>query len=80
MQFARGRARFRSALWRRCSRSRPGSTQGACRLQELGISTLPHLKTPRDPAFCSDVRGFGTEGVDTLVHSLELLKERSTRV
>jgi DNA polymerase (family X) len=59
----------------------PGLGPGRARAvyQELGISTLPDLEDAARSGRLRDVPGFGPKAVDTLVHSLDQLKQRSTR-
>jgi DNA polymerase (family 10) len=59
----------------------PGLGPGRARAvyQELGISTLPDLEDAARSGRLREVPGFGPKAVDTLVHSLEQLKQRSTR-
>jgi DNA polymerase (family 10) len=59
----------------------PGLGPGRARAvyQELGISTLPDLEEAARSGRLRDVPGFGPKAIDTLVQSLEQLKERSSR-
>lgn len=59
----------------------PGLGPGRARAvyQELGISTLPDLEDAARSGRLREVTGFGPRAIDALVHSLEQLKQRSTR-
>ncbi|MBV9324621.1 MAG: DNA polymerase/3'-5' exonuclease PolX [Chloroflexi bacterium] len=59
----------------------PGLGPGRARAvyQELGISTLPDLEDAARSGRLRDVPGFGPKAIDTLVHGLEQLKQRSAR-
>jgi DNA polymerase (family X) len=59
----------------------PGLGPGRARAvyQELGISTLPDLEDAARSGRLRDVPGFGPKAVESLVHSLEQLKQRSAR-
>jgi DNA polymerase (family 10) len=59
----------------------PGLGPGKARAvyQELGISTLPDLEDAARSGRLREVSGFGPKAVDSLLHSLEQLKQRSTR-
>jgi len=47
--------------------------------QELGISTLPDLEEAARSGALREVPGFGPKATDSLLHSLEQLKQRTTR-
>jgi DNA polymerase (family 10) len=59
----------------------PGLGPGRARAvyQELGISTLSDLEDAARSGRLGDVPGFGPRAIDSLVASLEQLKQRSTR-
>ena len=59
----------------------PGLGPGKARAvyQELGISTLPDLEDAARSGRLREVPGFGPKAVDTLLSSLESLKDRSSR-
>jgi DNA polymerase (family 10) len=59
----------------------PGLGPGRARAvyQELGISTLPDLEDAARSGRLREVSGFGPKAIETLVQSLEQLKQRSTR-
>jgi DNA polymerase (family 10) len=59
----------------------PGLGPGRARAvyQELGISTLSDLEDAARSGRLRDVPGFGPRAIDSLVSSLEQLKQRSTR-
>ena len=56
-----------------------GPTRARAVYQELGISTLPDLEEAARSGRLRDVPGFGPKAVDTLLQSLEQLKERASR-
>src|SRR5215472_14508721 len=58
----------------------PGLGPGRARnvYQELGIATLPDLEDAARSGRLRDVPGFGPKAIDTLIQSLEQLKQRST--
>ncbi|HEY2595871.1 MAG TPA: DNA polymerase/3'-5' exonuclease PolX [Chloroflexota bacterium] len=59
----------------------PGLGPGRARAvyQQLGISTLPDLEDAARSGRLREVTGFGPRAIDSLLQSLEQLKERSTR-
>jgi DNA polymerase (family 10) len=59
----------------------PGLGPGRARAiyQDLGISTLPDLEDAARTGRLREVPGFGPKAVETLLHSLEQLKQRSAR-
>jgi DNA polymerase (family 10) len=59
----------------------PGLGPGKARAiyQDLGISTLPDLEEAARSGQLREVPGFGPKAVDTLLQSLEQLKQRSSR-
>jgi DNA polymerase (family 10) len=59
----------------------PGLGPGRARsvYHELGISTLPDLEDAARSGRLRDVPGFGPKAIDSLLHSLDQLKQRSTR-
>ncbi|HEY2200385.1 MAG TPA: helix-hairpin-helix domain-containing protein, partial [Solirubrobacteraceae bacterium] len=59
----------------------PGLGPGRARAvyQQLGISTLPDLEDAARSGRLREVTGFGPKAIDSLLQSLEQLKERSTR-
>ncbi|MBV9582781.1 MAG: DNA polymerase/3'-5' exonuclease PolX [Chloroflexi bacterium] len=59
----------------------PGLGPGRARAVylELGVSTLPDLEDAARSGRLREVPGFGPKAVDSLLHSLDQLKQRSTR-
>jgi DNA polymerase (family X) len=59
----------------------PGLGPGRARTvyQELGVSTLHELETAARDGRLADVQGFGPKAIQTLLASLETIKQRSTR-
>jgi DNA polymerase (family 10) len=59
----------------------PGLGPGRARAvyQELGVSTLTELEEAARGGRLQDVQGFGRKAIDSLLESLERLKQRSTR-
>jgi len=56
-----------------------GPTRARAVYQELGISTLPDLEEAARSGRLREVPGFGPKAVETLLQSLDQLKERSSR-
>src|SRR5258708_23911092 len=59
----------------------PGLGPGRARAvsQELGVSTLTDLEAAARSGRLQDVPGFGRKAIDSLLESLDRLKQRSTR-